>query len=644
MKNRIIIAYAILLGMVSIIAYISTRSISYDDFDSYNFGLAVEKFDLSLQQPQPPGFPLYVITAQGLNKIIQNPLISLTTLSAISGMVAAVSLFFLGIHLFKSPHTAFFLALIFAMFPIQWLTSVKALSDSSGVMASLLSILFIWMGLMGKKWAFVAGSLVLGMSLGVRPQSNYFGVILFGLGMLWLIIRQKNWRIPLYSLIAVLIGVMIWLIPTLQSVGGLDRYLALIAQHGEHVGTSDSLFSTGTTLQGRINDFLETFFLPTFGLSVYRSLGFVEWLIIGGCGLWLVVGIISADYGKISIWGVMTWFLVMLIPYFLFTSLNRPRLMLPIFPPLLLLAGLGWERLFITGKIRQIVCAIGALVIIGIFISQSLPLGKIISTIPAPHDQATRYIRENYPSDQTAIAVAGSYRTAQTVLNDYRALFYRYQFDPATVQSQIHAENYTYIAILDRDGFGDVMSALDDDGRYVPIDDQLFYRDERVHWEHHQTRLQVLMPLDQLTADKLTLPDDNQIDLADDGKFLGSGWFRGEDIGGVMARWGGDDLTSEIRVTLIPQDYRVEFFATPFVDGAIVSVIVNGEPMGEFVLTGGWNTYTFDLPAEIIVPDEFILIELIHDTMQSPYEITSGASSDKRGLTVAYAWMRFVLK
>jgi len=644
MKNRIIIAYAILLAVISIIAYFSTRSMSYDDFDSYNFGLAVEKFDLSLQQPQPPGFPLYILIAQGLNKVIQNPLISLTTLSAISGMLAVVSLFLLGISLFKSAHIAFFLALIFAMLPIQWLTSVKALSDSSGVMASLLSILLFWIGFMGKKWAFVAGSLVLGMSLGVRPQSNYFGVILFGLGMLWLVIRQKNWKIPLFSLIAVFIGVFIWLIPTLQSVGGLDRYLDLIAQHGEHVGTSDSLFSAGTTLQGRINDFLETFLLPTFGLSVYRPLGIAEWLIIGGCGLWLAGGIIGADYRKVSTWGVLAWFLVMLIPYFLFTSLNRPRLMLPVIPPLLILAGLGWERLLNTGKIRQVIGIIGAVAIVGVFISQSLPLGIIISTVPAPHDQATSYIRENYSSDQTAVAVAGSYRTAQTTLSDYRALFYRYQFDPVTVQSQIHAENYTYIAILDRDGFGDVMSALDDDGRYVPIDDHLFYRDERVHWEHHQTRLQVLMPLDQLTADKLMLPDDNQIDLADDGKFLGAGWFRGEAISGVMARWGGDNLTSEIRVTLIPQDYRVEFFATAFVDGTTLSVVVNGEPIAEFALTSGWNTYTFDLPAEMIYPDEFVLIEWVHDTMQSPYEVTGGASSDKRGLTVAYAWMRFVLK
>ncbi len=668
MSHRTTIATATLLGVICLLTYLLTRSMSYDDFDSYNFGLAVTQFDLSLQQPQPPGFPLYILVAQGINAVIQNPLISLTTLSALTGALAVVALFFIGTKIFYSPLTAFFVALIFGMMPIQWLTSVKALSDSAGVMTSLVAILLLWVGLVdtptnhvengdakksplhkvgrgfrgGDKRLFIIGAFALGLSLGVRPQANYFGFLLYGFGAGWLFFYKKDWRTVIFSGIAVGAGVLIWLIPTLSSVGGLDRYLALIAQHGEHVGTSDSLFSAGMTLQGRINDFLETFFLPTFGISLYRPVGFAEWLIIGGCALWLMVGVFSADYRKISTWVIVVWFLVMIIPYFLFTSLNRPRLMLPCIPPLLLWGFMGWERILRGNNMRCVVGMGGAVALTVLFISQSLPLGIIISTIPAPHDQASAYIRQNYPSDQTAVAVAGSYRTAQTALGDYRALFYRYQYDPVTVQAQIHAENYGYIAILDRDGFGDVISSLDDDGRYVPIDDQLFYRDERVHWEHHQTRLQVLMPLDQITADRLMLPDEAHIDIADDGKFLGAGWFRPEDMGGVWARWGGDNLTSELRVTLPQQNYVMEFFATPFVDGAGLRVVINGVPMGEFILMGGWNTYRVELPMAVIPQDDFLLIEFVHEGMQAPYEVTGGASSDRRRLTVAYAWVRFI--
>ncbi len=113
MTKRITLVYALALCLIFGIAYLVTRSISYDDFDSYNFGLAVTRFDLSLQQPQPPGFPLYILTAQGLNSLIQNPLSSLTTLSALTGMLAVVIIFFIGVTVFQSPTTAFLIALIF---------------------------------------------------------------------------------------------------------------------------------------------------------------------------------------------------------------------------------------------------------------------------------------------------------------------------------------------------------------------------------------------------------------------------------------------------------------------------------------------------------------------------------------------------
>ncbi|MCL4252411.1 MAG: hypothetical protein KJ043_01365 [Anaerolineae bacterium] len=667
MTKRITLVYTLALCLIFSIAYLSTQSISYDDFDSYNFGLAVTRFDLSLQQPQPPGFPLYILTAQGLNSVIQNPLSSLTILSAITGMFAVLMVFFIGITVFQSPITAFLIALIFGLMPIQWLTSVKALSDSAGLMMALLAILLLYISItprrgmnhhaptnhinieeksplhvMGRGFrGGVIGAFALGLSLGVRPQSNYMGILVCGFAIVWMLIRHRNWRIPLYSLIFGAIGVFIWLIPTLNSVGGLEAYLALIAQHGEHVSTSDSLFSAGMTLMSRVNDLLETFLLPTFGVSVYRPFGLADWLILLACVMVLVIGIVCADYRKPSTWFIVIWALVMFAPYFLFTSLNRPRLMLPCIPPLLLWIGLGWERILRMTPVLRGIGIVGASGLALFFAIQSIPLATIISTTPAPHDQARDYIREFYPPDQTAIAVAGSYRTVQTELADYRAIFYRYQFDPATVQTQIRAQNYAYIAIVDRDGFGDVMPALDDDGRYVPIDDVQFYRDERVHWEHHQTRLQILMPLDQLTADRLTLPDDGEINIAQDGKFLGLGWFRSEDVGGVMARWGGDSLISQVRVSLIPKDYQVEFFATPFSENRMVTVMVNGVMVAELALSGGWNVYQFDLPADVIPDGDIMLLEFVHDTMLSPYEQTDGASSDRRALTVAYAWIKF---
>ena len=73
----------------------------------------------------------------------------------------------------------------------------------------------------------------------------------------------------------------------------------------------------------------------------------------------------------------------------------------------------------------------------------------------------------------------------------------------------------------------------------MPVDDRLFVRDARVHWQHSQVRLQVLMPASQLDAAHLSLPPGGRIDLGatDDGRFVGQGWFRSE-IGGWVAAAG----------------------------------------------------------------------------------------------------------
>jgi len=45
----------IVILTTALLLYLPFRSISLDDFDSYSFALALEDFDLTLQQPQPPG-------------------------------------------------------------------------------------------------------------------------------------------------------------------------------------------------------------------------------------------------------------------------------------------------------------------------------------------------------------------------------------------------------------------------------------------------------------------------------------------------------------------------------------------------------------------------------------------------------------
>ena len=120
--------------VISLLLTLPFRSLSLDDFDSYSFALALDDYDLALQQPQPPGFPVYIALARILRLICPEPSDRPDTAqrrerrrctrcwSALLGRLIAPRL----------PTVACLGALLFALTPVSWLTGDKALSDMTG--------------------------------------------------------------------------------------------------------------------------------------------------------------------------------------------------------------------------------------------------------------------------------------------------------------------------------------------------------------------------------------------------------------------------------------------------------------------------------------------------------------------------------
>src|SRR5579859_3732820 len=73
--------------------YTLTRSISLDDFDSFNFARAIDHFDVRLNQPQPPGYPVYIFLARLLDLLVRNHQLALTLLSAFCGAAAVLAFY-----------------------------------------------------------------------------------------------------------------------------------------------------------------------------------------------------------------------------------------------------------------------------------------------------------------------------------------------------------------------------------------------------------------------------------------------------------------------------------------------------------------------------------------------------------------------
>lgn len=637
----------ILLAFSALLLYVTFRSISLDDFDSYSFALALDHFSLELQQPQPPGFPIYIFLGRALYRVTGDPTSALTLLSAVSGAGVTVLVYALGRLMDRDTTlTGVLAALLLGLIPMGWLTAEKALSDTLGLLATLVAMWLLWKAAsedVENLHQLTLAALVTGLSLGVRPQNALPLALFGGFAVVRALVQARTARPLIVAGGFSLIGVTLWLIPTALAVGGLSAYVSQIQSHATHVGRADSLLGMGlpltTAVRARALAFGDTFLTSTIGVGTFAAWGVRQMATAALIAAFVAVGLVRADWRRREAWWLGLWAVVVTAQVFLFENLDRPRLMLPILPPLALLVAHGWSRVrrprWLT-PIVMIAIAVALLV-------QGVPLAAQLATIPAPPAQATAYVAAHFPPEETLIATAGSFRAVQVELPAYRQA-YLYRFDVEAVQRAL-AEGMRYVVIVDRDQFpADALATLSADGRYVPLEERTFVRDRRVHTQHDQVRVQVLTPAELVPFEALSLPPGGCIDVGSesDGRYLAQGWFRPEDIGGAQGRWAGETLTSTVRVTLASGlAHRLRFRAMAYPAGQTVTVSVWNREVASLALVQGWSEYEVLLPADVAQPDEITTLALVHTAARAPFDATGGSSSDTRALTAAYDWLCF---
>ncbi len=642
-------AWQFLLFVSLALLYLTFRSASPDDFDSYSFILALRHFDLGLQQPHPPGFPVYVAAGRLFTGLCGDPTRGLTTLSALSGTLSMVFIAQIGWALIPRRRAwGLMAALLYALLPVSWLTAEKALSDAPGMMAMLWA-LSAW--LRWSRWEGpprprppIVPAFLSGLSLGVRPQ-NAAPLALLVVTLIVRDVRQHrplgNW---LTAFAAGVLGVAVWLVPTAHAAGGLAAYGDQLLGHAAHVGRADSLLgmsgSLTTVLRGRSLAFVDDLLLAVVGVSLQDAL---PWYVVARVGvLTVVIGWgclkgLATGLRQRSLRWVVAWFILLGLQILLFETLDRPRLLLPWLASLVLLTASGWEQIRAASGLRT-----GGIALLGLLLlTQTTPWAALLAREPAPPEQAVRYIAAHYPPGATVVAAAGSFRAAQVSLSEY-PLLYLYQLDPEMTHALLQ-EGYRYVAILDRDqATPEAMALLSQQDAWVTVDDRTFVRDRHVHTQHDQVRLQVLASPEWVPAEALALPADGCIDLGgeDDGRYLGQGWYRPEDIGGVRGRWAGSELTTTLRVALdLGGIYQVRFRALAYPQGQRVRLMMGSATTDEILLGQSWAEHTVTLSLGEIQDLQILTLELVHATMRTPFEMTGGTSNDRRGLTAAYDWL-----
>jgi len=188
----------------------------YLSIDDVNLAFSLENFDPRLHQPQPPGYPLFVLFARAINLFFNDAHTTFVVASLIACGLCLPLTFAVGQRLFNR-WTGMAATLLFAVNPPFWFGSLEGPLRPHLALFSLLTAYCCWRCWQGEKQFAIWGAVALGVGSGFRPD---LGPYLFPL---WLLSAWMGTR----SLVAVGRGLVVmaaivfaWIAGMAYAVGG----------------------------------------------------------------------------------------------------------------------------------------------------------------------------------------------------------------------------------------------------------------------------------------------------------------------------------------------------------------------------------------------------------------------------------------
>ncbi|GAP08782.1 MAG TPA: hypothetical protein DEQ80_06320 [Anaerolinea thermolimosa] len=205
-------------------------------WDSVNFAYAMKEFNLAREQPQPPGYIVYVWLCRLVDGVFHDAQTTMVSLSILASVFAVLGMYFLGKELYNS-RTGWAAALFLAASPLFWFYGEIALPhtlDAMFVIWISLGLLRVMRGERGLIFPVVIGMAIAG---GVRQQTLVF------LGPLALFAVRK---LGLKRLaVAAALGAVLclaWFVPLIQLSGGLQEYLRIVGAFTDRFQKTTSIF------------------------------------------------------------------------------------------------------------------------------------------------------------------------------------------------------------------------------------------------------------------------------------------------------------------------------------------------------------------------------------------------------------------
>ena len=240
---------AALLASGFLAAHLATLPSSLEDVDSINFALGIHDFDVAQHQPHPPGYPLFILAASGVNAVVPSEAQALALIGIVAGALSVFSLSALFGRLDgRPPHGGVAIAatMLAVTAPLYWVTAARPLSDVAGL-ASAVAVQALILKAATPRHLVVAAACA-GFAVGVRSQIVWLTMPL----LLFATLRPplRGWRTALGVGLAYPLAAMAWGAPLLMLAGGPAAYWQALSNQGaEDLSGVVMLWTTPTVRQ-----------------------------------------------------------------------------------------------------------------------------------------------------------------------------------------------------------------------------------------------------------------------------------------------------------------------------------------------------------------------------------------------------------
>jgi hypothetical protein len=212
------------------------------EHDELLFAFSLRDWDPLRYHPHPPGFPLYVLLGKLVNIFVHDELRALVGISIAASVIGFLALARLFRALIDDADLAVVGALIVYFSAAMLIHSPLPLTDGPALAFTALTLLFIAkVGTDDHERAAILTGFFASCAIGIRPQL----AVPLAPALLVALWQMRTRRERIASIIASGFTTMLWLLPQLDVIGGVDKYIAWQQRQVSYVATHDAAASRG---------------------------------------------------------------------------------------------------------------------------------------------------------------------------------------------------------------------------------------------------------------------------------------------------------------------------------------------------------------------------------------------------------------